>query len=149
LFLLLAVFWTPRTYHRLDDKKVIWTETLVSPIWKHSTTKYTAYQVPVGLMMVPREELSGFRAMTLSQRMDPKPGSMKVPVVERNYVMAGWDVTVLAGYALLALAAGAVLAVLPLGRLLGPLGAAASGLLASVLQGSRRAPPPPATNSGL
>ena len=141
VFVVLIAFWTPRVYTRVADKSVLWTETVLCPVWKQDTTKFTALQVPVGVVMVPREELSNFRSMAASQRMEPKPLGLKVPIVERGYVCTGWNWSILLGYLLFSLALGVTLAWIPWAMICAPASWLVHTILGSLPSGTTRRMP--------
>ena len=147
VFVLLFLLFTPKVYSRIEGKAEKWTETFVSPIWSASTAKYTVFQIPNGTVIVAQEDMAEFQSLSMSRGFEPKPLPHRVPITERGYVFRGFNLTVLAGYLLLAIALGTILSISCLAGLVAAGVCSGVGLAASAGRlvgiGRRTEPPSP------
>ncbi len=113
IFLLLMVLAAPRRYVRLENRAPVWTETLAAPIWMDSVRKFVSFKVGSQGALVPRQDLFDFRNQTAASGVQLTRTRMWVPVTEKGYVRAGYDLTVVAAYAFMAAAAGLLVSLTP------------------------------------
>lgn len=146
IFLLLMLLAAPHKYVRLENRSPAWTETLSGPIWTDGAGKFVGFEVGGQGALVPRHELFDFRNQTTAHGVKIRRTWKRVPVTERGYVYAGYDLTVVAAYAALAAATGVFVSLTPgLWPRLWAASVAAGVYLVSCFRRPRRtvpAPPP-------